>query len=197
MIGFEWTTDKFFWYLFFMYFTLLYFTFYGMMSVAVTPNHNIAAIVSSFFYLTWILFSEFIIPEDSKFRFFSYSFLQNELIIRYWEFSSLSFITENSGVVEMVHLHLPFLLDYVWVSCFTVRRHKQQAWNWGNCERICSSLLWIWSSLFGICCAHCSRICRALWVHLCLFNQEIQLPKKIKRYQNFYVYEDLWTYFTT
>ncbi|KAH7847927.1 hypothetical protein Vadar_031716 [Vaccinium darrowii] len=63
MIGFEWTTDKFFWYLFFMYFTLLYFTFYGMMSVAVTPNHNIAAIVSSFFYLVWILFSEFIIPK--------------------------------------------------------------------------------------------------------------------------------------
>ncbi|KAF7139271.1 hypothetical protein RHSIM_Rhsim07G0220600 [Rhododendron simsii] len=63
MIGFEWTMDKFFWYLFFMYFTLLYFTFYGMMAVAVTPNHNIATIVSSFFYLTWILFSEFIIPK--------------------------------------------------------------------------------------------------------------------------------------
>ncbi|KAI5595772.1 hypothetical protein BDE02_03G162500 [Populus trichocarpa] len=43
MIGFEWTAAKFFWYLFFMYFTLLYFTFYGMMAVAVTPNHHIAA----------------------------------------------------------------------------------------------------------------------------------------------------------
>ncbi|KAK8641769.1 hypothetical protein V6N13_011143 [Hibiscus sabdariffa] len=29
MIGFEWTVAKFFWYLFFMFFTLLYFTFYG------------------------------------------------------------------------------------------------------------------------------------------------------------------------
>ncbi|KAI8548584.1 hypothetical protein RHMOL_Rhmol07G0284000 [Rhododendron molle] len=63
MIGFEWTTDKFFWYLFFMYFTLLYFTFYGMMAVAVTPNRNIATIVSSFSHLIWILFSEFIIPK--------------------------------------------------------------------------------------------------------------------------------------
>ncbi|XP_044464599.1 pleiotropic drug resistance protein 1-like isoform X5 [Mangifera indica] len=62
MLGFEWTASKFFWYLFIMYFTLLYFTFYGMMSVAVTPNHNIAAIVSSFFYLMWNLFSGFIIP---------------------------------------------------------------------------------------------------------------------------------------
>ncbi|KAG6571198.1 Pleiotropic drug resistance protein 1, partial [Cucurbita argyrosperma subsp. sororia] len=62
MIGFEWTAAKFFWYIFFMYFTLLYFTFYGMMTVAVTPNHNIAAIVSSAFYGFWNLFSGFIIP---------------------------------------------------------------------------------------------------------------------------------------
>ncbi|XP_022148619.1 pleiotropic drug resistance protein 1-like [Momordica charantia] len=62
MIGFEWTAAKFFWYIFFMYFTLLYFTFYGMMTVAVTPNHNIAAIVSSAFYGFWNLFSGFIVP---------------------------------------------------------------------------------------------------------------------------------------
>ncbi|PON57941.1 ABC type transporter protein [Parasponia andersonii] len=62
MIGFEWTVAKFFWYLFFMYFTFLYFTFYGMMTVAVTPNHNIAAIVSSAFYAIWNLFSGFIVP---------------------------------------------------------------------------------------------------------------------------------------
>lgn len=62
MIGFEWTAVKFFWYLFFMYFTLIYFTFYGMMAVAMTPNHNIAAIVASAFYAGWNLFSGFIIP---------------------------------------------------------------------------------------------------------------------------------------
>ncbi|KAA8521480.1 hypothetical protein F0562_012153 [Nyssa sinensis] len=62
MIGFDWTVTKFFWYLFFMFFTLLYFTFYGMMTVAVTPNPNIAAIISSGFYGIWNLFSGFIIP---------------------------------------------------------------------------------------------------------------------------------------
>ncbi|KAG5249759.1 pleiotropic drug resistance protein [Salix suchowensis] len=62
MIGFEWSAAKFLWYLFFMYFTLLYFTFYGMMAVAVTPNHHIAAIVSTSFYAIWNLFSGFIIP---------------------------------------------------------------------------------------------------------------------------------------
>ncbi|THU51833.1 hypothetical protein C4D60_Mb06t35210 [Musa balbisiana] len=62
MIGFEWTAAKFFWYIFFMYFTLLYFTFYGMMTVGITPNHNIAAIVSAAFYGLWNLFSGFIVP---------------------------------------------------------------------------------------------------------------------------------------
>ncbi|KAI9107454.1 hypothetical protein K1719_021491 [Acacia pycnantha] len=62
MMGFDWTVEKFFWYLFFMYFTFLYFTFYGMMTVAVTPNHHIAAIIASAFYALWNLFSGFLIP---------------------------------------------------------------------------------------------------------------------------------------
>ncbi|KAL6344974.1 hypothetical protein AAG906_007705 [Vitis piasezkii] len=62
MIGFDWTMTKFFWYIFFMYFTFLYFTFYGMMAVAVSPNHNIAAIISSAFYAIWNLFSGFVVP---------------------------------------------------------------------------------------------------------------------------------------
>lgn len=62
MIGFEWTAAKFFWFLFFMFFSLLYCTFYGMMLVAWTPNHHIASIVSSLFYGLWNIFSGFIIP---------------------------------------------------------------------------------------------------------------------------------------
>lgn len=67
MIGFDWTVSKFFWYIFFMYFTFLYFTFYGMMTVAVTPNHNIAAIISSAFYAIWNVFSGFVIPRTVSF----------------------------------------------------------------------------------------------------------------------------------
>ncbi|CAN4097540.1 unnamed protein product [Withania somnifera] len=65
MIGYEWTATKFFWYLFFMYFTLLYFTFWGMMTVAATPNLGLATIISSAFYGHWNLFSGFIIPKTS------------------------------------------------------------------------------------------------------------------------------------
>ncbi|KAK3416804.1 hypothetical protein EUGRSUZ_H02564 [Eucalyptus grandis] len=62
MIGFKWTVAKFFWYLFFMFFTLLYFTYYGMMAVGMTPNHHIASIVSFAFYAIWNLFSGFVVP---------------------------------------------------------------------------------------------------------------------------------------
>ncbi|XP_057415987.1 ABC transporter G family member 32 isoform X2 [Lotus japonicus] len=62
MAAFVWTVDRFIWYLFFMYFTMLYFTFYGMMTTAITPNHNVAAIIAAPFYMLWNLFSGFMIP---------------------------------------------------------------------------------------------------------------------------------------
>ncbi|KZV28328.1 Pleiotropic drug resistance 12 [Dorcoceras hygrometricum] len=62
MMGFDWTAEKFFWFLYFMYISLLYFVLYGMMTVAVTPNHNVAAVISSFFYGIWNLFSGFVVP---------------------------------------------------------------------------------------------------------------------------------------
>ena len=60
--SFEWTAAKFLWYLFFMYFTLLYFTFYGMMTTAITPNHLVAPIIAAPFYTLWNLFCGFMIP---------------------------------------------------------------------------------------------------------------------------------------
>ncbi|KAJ0735440.1 putative ABC-2 type transporter [Helianthus annuus] len=61
LASFERSFFKLFWYIYFMYFTLLYFTFFGMMTIAVTPNHNIAAIVAAPFYMLWNLFSGFMI----------------------------------------------------------------------------------------------------------------------------------------
>ncbi|XP_063936487.1 ABC transporter G family member 32-like [Daucus carota subsp. sativus] len=61
MASFEQNLLKFVWYIYFMYFTLLYFTFFGMMTISVTPNQNIAAIVAAPFYMMWNLFSGFMI----------------------------------------------------------------------------------------------------------------------------------------
>ncbi|XAR69336.1 Iron-chelate-transporting ATPase [Bertholletia excelsa] len=62
LASFEWSYWKFIWYSYFMYFTLLYFTFFGMMTIAVTPNNNVAAILAAPFYMMWNLFSGFMIP---------------------------------------------------------------------------------------------------------------------------------------
>ncbi|XP_024532572.1 ABC transporter G family member 29 [Selaginella moellendorffii] len=62
MMSFEWSPAKFFWYLFFTFFTFMYFTYYGLMSVSMTPNHQVAAILSSAFYSLFNLFAGFLIP---------------------------------------------------------------------------------------------------------------------------------------
>ncbi|XP_010267164.1 PREDICTED: ABC transporter G family member 36-like [Nelumbo nucifera] len=63
MISFEWTLEKFFWFFFISFFSFLYFTYYGMMTVAITPNHQVAAIFAAAFYGLFNLFSGFFIPK--------------------------------------------------------------------------------------------------------------------------------------
>ncbi|CAN6456720.1 unnamed protein product [Victoria cruziana] len=62
MMSFQWTAAKFFWFFFITLFTFLYFTYYGMMTVAMTPDHEIAAIFAAAFYSIFNLFSGFFIP---------------------------------------------------------------------------------------------------------------------------------------
>lgn len=62
MLSFQWTATKFFWFFFIAFFTFLYFTYYGMMTIAVTPNQQVAGIVSTAFFYLFHLFSGFFIP---------------------------------------------------------------------------------------------------------------------------------------
>lgn len=62
MIGFKWEVSRFIYFLFFIAMSFNIFTLYGMMAVSFTPNHHIAAIVSSFFYVFWNAFTGYIIP---------------------------------------------------------------------------------------------------------------------------------------
>ncbi|XP_058737880.1 pleiotropic drug resistance protein 1-like isoform X1 [Vicia villosa] len=61
MVGFEWSVTKFFWYIYFMFFTSLYFTYYGMMSLAITPNQNATTFLTRLSYVLWNLFSGFVV----------------------------------------------------------------------------------------------------------------------------------------
>ncbi|XP_004291541.1 PREDICTED: pleiotropic drug resistance protein 2-like [Fragaria vesca subsp. vesca] len=61
MIGYTWKVEKFFYFYYFIFMCFTYFSMYGMMVVALTPGHQIAAIVMSFFLSFWNLFSGFLI----------------------------------------------------------------------------------------------------------------------------------------
>ena len=62
MIGFEWKATKFLWFYYYIFTCFVYFTLYGMMVVALTQGHQIAAICMSFFLSFWNLFSGFLLP---------------------------------------------------------------------------------------------------------------------------------------
>ncbi|XP_076904316.1 ABC transporter G family member 35-like [Bidens hawaiensis] len=62
MVSFEWKVDKFFWSFFLNFFSFLYFTYFGMMTVSITPNEQVAAIFAAGFYLLFNIFSGFYIP---------------------------------------------------------------------------------------------------------------------------------------
>lgn len=62
MIGYEWKAGKFLWFYFYMTTSFIYLTVYGMMVVALTPGHQIAAICMAFFLSFWNIFSGFLIP---------------------------------------------------------------------------------------------------------------------------------------
>ncbi|PIA42747.1 hypothetical protein AQUCO_02000299v1 [Aquilegia coerulea] len=62
MVSFQWEVAKFFWFFFVTFFSFLYFTYYGMMTVSITPNHQVAAIFAAAFYALFNLFSGFFIP---------------------------------------------------------------------------------------------------------------------------------------
>ena len=64
MIGFQMTAGKFFWFLLYMVLSYTYFTLMGMMTVALTPNIDLASGLSFLFFLFWDVFSGFIIGRE-------------------------------------------------------------------------------------------------------------------------------------
>ena len=124
MIGFEWTAAKFFWFFFISYFSFLYFTYYGMMTVSISPNHEVAAIFAAAFYSLFNLFSGFFIPRPVSCFFNQHSrdpFLSDEKENLCF-FPPSILVSENSQMVDLVLLDLPIGMDSVWAHRDTIRR---------------------------------------------------------------------------
>ncbi|KAL6900989.1 hypothetical protein ACP4OV_005665 [Aristida adscensionis] len=64
MIGFQLAAAKFLWFVLYMLLSFMYFTLYGMFTVALTPNVEIAMGLSFLIYIFWNVFSSFIIARE-------------------------------------------------------------------------------------------------------------------------------------
>ena len=62
MIGYAWEATNFFWFFYTMFCTLLYFLYLGMMMVSLTPNIQVASILTSLFYYIQDLMAGYIVP---------------------------------------------------------------------------------------------------------------------------------------
>jgi hypothetical protein len=128
MIGFEWTAAKFLWYLYFSFLTLLYFTYYGMMCVGVTPNYNVASIVSSAFYGIWNLFSGFLISKTQIPGWWIWCYyicpvawtLYGLVVSQYGDITDHMSDGTQQTVKDYVHSYLGFKHDFLPVVAVTV-----------------------------------------------------------------------------
>nr|ACL54293.1 unknown [Zea mays] len=64
MIGFQLSAAKFFWFFLYLVMSFMYYTLYGMMTVALTPNIEIAMGLSFLIFIFWNVFSGFIIARE-------------------------------------------------------------------------------------------------------------------------------------
>ncbi|WOG95526.1 hypothetical protein DCAR_0414849 [Daucus carota subsp. sativus] len=127
MIGFEWNAAKFFWFLFFMFTTLLYYTFYGMMTVAVTPNPSVASIIASSFYGLWNLFAGFIVPRPRMPIWLRWYYWANPVAWTLYGLLASQFgdvkdvlVDEHVSVEEFLQTYFGFHHDFIGVAAAVV-----------------------------------------------------------------------------
>ncbi|KAL8118558.1 hypothetical protein AgCh_016181 [Apium graveolens] len=124
MIGFDWTVVKFFWYIFFMFFTFLYYTLFGMVTVAVTPNADIAGIFGASVSLFWNAFSGFIIPRPKMpiwWRWYSYICplawtLYGLVASQFGDVEDKTLSDANVSVKDFIEDYFGFKHDNVWIA---------------------------------------------------------------------------------
>lgn len=90
LINFQWTAAKFFYFFYFTFCCLLYFTYFGLMTVAITPDVYISTIITAGFLSLWNLFSGFMIPRvvsilicEKDTRVNMYIYVQNVCVCKY------------------------------------------------------------------------------------------------------------------
>lgn len=92
-------------------------------------------------------------------------------------------ITENTNMVEVVLLDLPCCMDLEWIGGIPIWKWHAEAWEWPKGWRICEELFWVWTWFSWSGCNCSGWFLPFVCTHLCLWNQSIQLSKKMKSSQ--------------
>ena len=139
MMSFQWTSVKFLWFFYVSFLTFLYFTYYGMMTVSISPNGQVASIFAAAFYAFFNLFSGFFVARSvSHFSFLlTNNLLKNSKVLPLLSvyvnlIYTLFFTSENPKMVDLVLLALPGGMDSLRACCVTIRRcggYDQGAWS--------------------------------------------------------------------
>ncbi|CAK0748752.1 hypothetical protein CVIRNUC_001857 [Coccomyxa viridis] len=109
MIWFEINAAKFWIYWAFTFMTLTFFTMYGMMTVAISPNVQVSAIISSACYSSWFLLAGFVVPRPR---------IPGWLIWMHW-IDPLNYSVEGLIASQLGNVHDEYLAleDGMLVSC--------------------------------------------------------------------------------
>ena len=95
MAGFELIVTKLFWFVLYMTLSFIDFTLFGMMVVALTPNEEIAAVLSFFIFMLWNTFAGFIVPRKVT-HFFTSPIPSSVYIWGLWEAAHECFFVMNA-----------------------------------------------------------------------------------------------------
>ncbi|XP_020254353.1 ABC transporter G family member 50-like [Asparagus officinalis] len=118
-IGYYSSASKFLWFFYTMFCTLLCFVYLGMLLVSLTPNLQVASILSSPCYAIINLFSGFMIPGPKIPKWWIWLYYVSPLS---WTLNGLA---ENTKVVDLALLCKPIVLDFEWPIYFTVWGYSQ------------------------------------------------------------------------
>lgn len=122
------------------YMTFLYFTLYGMMTISIKPNYQLASIVAATLYSLFNLFSRFFIPKPAcnpLHQVFSLNKLlsistkqqqpteknsmQNVTVFHlHLLLMGIIFGAKHLKMVDLVLLDMPCFMDYLWSNFRTV-----------------------------------------------------------------------------
>ncbi|KAA6418150.1 MAG: ATP-binding cassette transporter [Trebouxia sp. A1-2] len=120
MIYFYIDAAKFFWYFFFVFLNLLFFTSWGIIAVALTPNIQVSAVLSSGVYTFWLIWGGFIVPRPQIHGWWIWYYFLDPLAYTIWGLIG-SQLSDVSDVTILSQTGMSMPLDQYMTTTYKFR----------------------------------------------------------------------------